>query len=440
MSEPDSGAIKIKRGLDLPIEGAPVQEVDAGRSVVSCAVTASDFVGLKPRMLVEEGERVRLGQPLFEDKRFDGVKFTSPAGGVVRAINRGARRVLQSVVIQIDENDPPAAFETCDADAIDGLSRDQVVGNLLASGLWTALRTRPYSKIPDPASAPAAIFVTAMDTRPLSANPAVVIGEASEDFANGVRILARLTDGTCHVCHAEGADLPRASSQNVRYSAFSGQHPAGLVGTHIHFLEPVGSERTVWHIGYQDAIAVGELFRTGVLPTRRVVALSGPAAKAPRLLRTRVGAFMPDLAGEELADPNQNVRLISGDVLSGRAADEAHAYLGMFDSQITLLPEGDHRDFFGWIIPSIEKFSTARVHLSSLFGLNKLKFHTNLNGSPRAMVPVGLYEEVMPLDILATQLLRAILVSRHGYRAAAWRAGAGRRGSRPLLLCVHEQV
>lgn len=424
-------AFDLKRGLDLPITGAPQGDgIEDGPTVASCAVVAADFVGLKPRMLVEEGDKVALGQPLFEDKRFEGVVFTAPAGGQVRAINRGARRALQSVVVQIDDKVEPVDFGA--VTDVAKLERNKVVETLLASGLWTCLRTRPYSKVPDPASTPAAIFVTAIDTRPLAGDPAKVIAAASEDFASGVSILSKLTDGTTHVIHKSGTSLPRAEGHRISYSSFSGAHPAGLVGTHIHFLDPVNENRTVWHIGYQDAIAVGELFRTGHLPTTRVAAISGPAAANPRLIRTRRGASIAELTHEELnAD---NVRVISGDVLSGRHAVEAFSYLGTFDNQITLLPEGDHRDFFGWIIPSMRKFATAKVHLSSLLGLDRIKFHTNLNGSPRAMIPLGLYEDVMPMDILATQLLRAILVSDTD---VAQQLGALELDEEDLALCSY---
>lgn len=417
----------------MPIDGAPQGEgIETAAEVAACAVLAADFVGLKPRMLVEEGDKVALGQPLFEDKRFEGVVFTAPAAGQVRAINRGARRVLQSVVIQIEKRDDAVEFQSVSGDALTGLNREDVVKNLLASGLWTSLRTRPYSKVPDPATAPSAIFVTAIDTRPLAGDPTAVIAAASKDFANGVAILSKLTEGTTHVVHQTGAELPALNGANVVISSFNGPHPAGLVGTHIHFLDPVAGNKTVWHIGYQDAIAVGELFRTGRLPTTKVVAIAGPAAANPRLVRTRRGASLAELVhGESNSD---NLRVISGDVLSGMHAHGAFNYLGSFDNQITLLPEGNHRDFFGWIIPSSRKFATAKVHLSSLLGLDKIKFHTNLNGSPRAMIPIGLYEDVMPMDILATQLLRAILVSDTD---VAQQLGALELDEEDLALCSY---
>lgn len=401
---------KISKGLDLPIAGAPDQRIEDGPPVVSCALIGADYLGLKPKMLVAEGDQVRQGQPLFEDRRFEGVVFTAPAGGTVRAINRGARRVLESVVIDIDEAVEPVEFEAHDPEAIDRLEPEAIKQILLGAGLWPTLRTRPYSKVPDPATSPAAIFVTAMDSGPLAPDAAVVIGEAEEDFASGIRLLARLTAGALYVCAGAGVALPKVAGDNLHHASFEGPHPAGLVGTHIHMLEPVNAEKCVWHINYQDAMAVGARFRTGRLPSERVIALCGPAATRPRLLRTRVGASLDALIEGEAAS-GAEIRLISGNVLTGRMAFGPFAYLGRFHHQVTLMAEGRERELFGWLIPSMEKFSTAKVHLSSLFGgVRRFAFNTSLNGSPRAMVPVGLYEDVVPLDILPTQLLRSLLI------------------------------
>ena len=232
----------------------------------------TDYVGLKPKMLVEEGDIVRLGQPLFADKRHEGVVMTAPAGGRIQAINRGARRVLESVVIEIDETADAVAFDHIGDGQVADLSVQEIRENLLRSGLWTSLRTRPYSKIPSPATTPAAIFVTAMDTRPLAGDPAIVIADGADDFSMaGLGLIAKLTEGSTYVCHRPGADLPRVDGGGLRYATFDGPHPAGLVGTHIHFLDPVNAERAVWHIGYQDVIAIGRLFRTGCLPTERII-------------------------------------------------------------------------------------------------------------------------------------------------------------------------
>ena len=402
-------AFQLKKGLDLPINGAPEQKIEDGPAITSCAVIGTDYHDLKPKMMIAEGDNVRRGQPLFEDRRFEGVVFTAPAGGRVRAINRGARRVLESVVIDIDEQDEPISFARYEAAELQSLTRDQITENLLRSGLWTALRTRPYSRVPEPGSTPAAIFITAMDSGPLAADAAVVIREAPEDFSNGVQLLAKLTDGATYLCHSPGAEIPGASGANIVRATFEGPHPSGLVGTHIHLLDPVHAEKTVWHMNYQDVMAVGALFRTGHLPTERVISLAGPAAKRPRLLRSRVGASTATLTEGEATDGE--VRVIAGNVLTGRTAEGSFAYLGRFHQQITLMEEGRKRELFGWLIPSMRKFATANVHFSSLFGRgNRFSFNTSLNGSPRAMVPVGLYEDMMPLDILPTQLLRALLI------------------------------
>ncbi len=402
-------AFRLKKGLDLPISGAPEQKIEDGPAVTSCAVIGTDYHELKPKMMIAEGDTVRLGQTLFADRRFEGVVYTSPAGGRIRAINRGPRRVLESIVIDIDEEEDPVSFARYKAVDIPHLDRDRIKDNLLASGLWTALRTRPYSWVPDPESAPAAIFITAMDSSPLAPDAATIIREAPGDFCNGVRLLAKLTEGTTYLCHRAGADIPPVSGENVVWATFEGPHPAGLVGTHIHHLDPVHANKTVWHVNYQDVMAIGALFRTGHLPSERVISIAGPAAKRPRLVRSRVGASTATLVEGETIDAE--VRVIAGNVLTGRTAEGSFGYLGRFHQQITLMEEGRKRELFGWLIPSMRKFSTANVHFSSLFGRgNRFPFNTSLNGSPRAMVPVGLYEDVMPLDVLPTQLLRALLI------------------------------
>lgn len=399
---------RIRKGLNLPMNGAPEQAISAGAAISSVAVMGHDFVGMKPTMLVAEGDRVKLGQPLFEDKKNPGVLFTAPGAGEVTAINRGHKRVLQSVVIRLDGDDAEQ-FESFDTARLGNLDRETIQGNLLNSGLWTALRTRPYSKVPVPGTAPRSIFVTAMDTNPLAANPELVIAEAREDFLHGLNVLSGLTDGKLYVCKAPNANIPVSGVSSAVVAEFDGPHPAGLVGTHIHLLEPVSASSRVWHIGYQDVIAIGRLFTTGKLNPERVIALTGSVVKKPRLLRTRLGASIADLIKIELEDVD--ARAISGSVLNGRRAAGWAGYLGRYHQQVTVLAESTTREFMGWVSPGRDKYSKVNVFLSSL---NRSKqsfdFNTSQNGSPRAMVPIGNYEEVMPLDILPTQLLRALLV------------------------------
>lgn len=397
--------IKIKRGLDIPIQGAPRQVIEDAPAARSVALVGFDYVGMKPTMAVREGERVKLGQELFSDKKTEGVRFTAPASGTVTAINRGARRVLQSVVIEV-EGDEAELFESCSSDT---LPDPEVIRDyLVKSGQWAALRTRPFSKVPAPDAQAAAIFVTAIDTNPLAADPAVVIAEQEEAFRYGQDLLAQLTSGKVYLCSAPGANLPRGRSVNVVAEEFAGPHPAGLAGTHIHFLEGVHAEKVVWTIGYQDVIAIGRLFMDGRLYTERVIALCGPQIENPRLVRTRLGADLQALcAGEMKAGDN---RIISGSVLGGRGTQAPTAYLGRYHNQVTVLLEGRHRDFMGWLSPGLKKHSSLGIYLTSFFGTKPLPMTTNTNGSERAIVPVGSYEKVMPLDILPTQLLRSLVV------------------------------
>jgi len=396
---------KIKRGLDIPIQGAPQQSIENAPTARAVAVVGFDYPGMKPTMAVSEGDRVKVGQLLFTDKKTEGVRYTAPAGGTVSAINRGARRVLQSVVIEVD-GDEAESFATCTADNLPDAAA--IRAQLIESGLWTALRTRPFSKVPAVDSAAAAIFVTAIDTHPLAADPSVVIAEHGEAFTVGQSLLARLTEGTVFVCSAADSQVPVSNAPNVRAEQFGGPHPAGLAGTHIHTLSPVSAQKTVWTIGYQDVIAVGRLFLDGRLYTERVVSLAGPQVENPRLLRTRLGADLQALCAGQLK--NGENRIVSGSVLGGRAVHGATSYLGRYHNQVSVLLEGRHREFMGWFSPGVNKHSNLGIYVSSWFGGKKLPMTTNTNGSERAMVPVGSFERVMPLDILPTQLLRALIV------------------------------
>ncbi|MDX2463652.1 MAG: Na(+)-translocating NADH-quinone reductase subunit A [Porticoccus sp.] len=434
--------IKIRRGLDLPVSGVPEQVIHDGPDVNSVAVVGFDYVGMKPTMAVKEGDRVKLGQLLFSDKKTEGVRYTAPASGVISAINRGERRVLQSVVIDVDGDDQET-FSQYSATELANLDRAAVVENLVNSGLWAALRTRPYSKVPAPASAaPSSIFVTAMDTNPLVADPVLVIAERKEDFANGLKVLTCLTDGPVHLCAAGDGSADDALAaggevDGVQPHSFSGPHPAGLVGTHIHFIDPVSDRKTVWGVGYQDVLAIGALFTTGCLDTRRVIALSGPQVERPRLIRTRLGASLAELtAGELTAGVN---RIISGSILSGRTAsfelaDGAFSYLGRYHNQVTVILEGHQREFFRYMSLGTDRHSAMPIYLSSLNKGKKISFTTNTNGSERAMVPLGNYEKVMPLDILPTQLLRALVV---GDTDMAQKLGCLELDEEDLALCTY---
>ena len=422
---------RIRKGLDLPISGVPEQHVTTGASIHHVAIVGDDYVGMRPAMLVQEGDRVIKGQALFEDKKNPGVMFTAPASGTVVAIHRGERRVLQSVVIQI-EGDEKREFARFDAADLATLSHDVVQTQLLESGLWTALRTRPYSKTPVPGTVPAAIFVTAIDTNPLSADPQPLILAERKAFDAGLTVLTRLTPGKVHVCQASGGKLGGHPQGHVAFNEFAGPHPAGLVGTHIHFLEPVSLTKQVWHLNYQDVIAIGKLFTTGELCAERIIAIGGPQATQPRLVRTLLGADLTALlAGETKEGEN---RIISGSVLSGRHATGPMAWLGRFHLQVSVVLEGREKELFGWVLPGAEKYSVTRTTLGHFLRHKLFNFSTSTNGGERAMVPIGNYERVMPLDILPTVLLLDLLA---GDTDGAQALGCLELDEEDLALCTY---
>ncbi len=419
--------IEIKTGLDLPIKGSPKQEVGEANAVTSVAIVGSDYPGMKPTMLVQEGDQVKLGQPLFDDKKNEGVLFTAPGSGVVTQINRGERRIFQSIVIELDGKETAVSFNAhADLSALD---REAVVAQLVKSGLWTTIRRRPYEKIPAIDAVPHSIFINAMDTNPLAGDQALAIARQPDAFVDGITVISTLTEGSVFVCRAPDASFDTGTAT---VETFAGKHPAGLVGTHIHHLDPVGEGKEVWHLSAQDAIAIGRLVKEGVLSTERVVSLAGPSVKQPRLVVTRVGASLEDLTSGELIDGQH--RVVSGSILGGRTAAGVSGYLGGYHQQVSVLKEGTERVPFGWLSPGTNKHSVMGIYLSKLMPKKLVDYTTNTNGSPRAMVPVGAYEKVMPLDILPTQLLRSLIV---GDTDMAAKLGALELAEEDLALCTY---
>ncbi len=366
----------------------------------------ADYIGLKPRLAVAEGDPVGPGTAIFSHKETPQAHVVSPVSGQIRAIHRGPRRTLISVEIDTSAKGASAV----DFSGIGDISTpDGVAERLCAAGLWTSFRTRPYSKVPDPQSRPSAIFVTAMDTEPLCPDPQVIIEDAPEAFAAGLRAIALLGKGSTYVCHAPGMDIPAGDEiDGIECVTFSGPHPAGLPGTHIHFLTSPAPGQVVWTIWYQDVIAIGRLMQSGKYDGERVIALSGPLCKTPRLVRTVAGASMEELTEGEI-DTSVPERLISGSALSGRSGDGASAFLGRYARQITAIEEDQKQIPMGWIRPMASKFAFQPV-LGSALSRKIYAMTSNLNGGRRAMVPVGTFEELMPQDFLPTQLLRSILV------------------------------
>ena len=399
--------IKINKGLDLPITGAPKQAIFDSPVVSEVALLGEDYLGLKPSMHIRIGHEVKCGDLIWLDKNNAGIKFTAPASGTITAINRGAKRKLLSVSIEV-KGEEYVEFNQYSVEKLAGLGKQKIIENLVESGLWPAFRVRPMSKIPNIDDQPVAIFVSLMDTNPLAADPLVVVADKLEQFNHGLTLLKQLTEGELFVCHDGKKSINFEQNSCVNYQGFTGMHPAGNVGTHIHFLKPVNGNRQVWHINYQDVIAIGELFTTGRLNCERVISLAGPLVKEPRLIRVKQGSNVDQLLKDQINPSDE--RVISGSVFNGHIAVHHRAYLGRYHNQISVLAEGREKEFFGWIHVGTNKFSVTNAFISHLSSNKRFDLNTSTHGSERAIMPIGSYERVMPWDILPTQLIRSLVV------------------------------
>lgn len=399
--------IELKKGLDVPISGEPEQKIGKAGKVTKVALVADDYIGMRPTMEVNEGDRVQTGQLLFMDKKTEGLRYTSPATGKVVGVNRGAKRKFESVVIEIEDDDhitfvDPQKKQTSEYD------QDEIRAVLQEAGMWCSFRTRPFGKVPGIDTSPAALFITAMDTRPLAADPIVIIAEYEDTFSTGLQILAGLIDTPTYLCLKDSTAISVQVPENIIVVEFSGPHPAGLPSTHIHMLDQARESRIIWHIDYQDVIGIGHLFNTGQLPTEKVVSLAGPGMKNPRLIGIRIGGSLDEIiAGELIAQPT---RVLSGSILDGRRLDEFHRFAGRYHNQISALPEGSSRGLFSWALLGSDRFSIKRAFTSAIDRSQKFAMNTALWGGERAIYPVDSYDRVMPLDIIPLALLKAIAV------------------------------
>lgn len=404
---------KNRKGLDLPIAGAPEPTVDTARQPRRVALLGADYIGMKPTMHVQVGDTVRRGQLIFEDKKNPGVRFTAPAEGKVVAVNRGDKRAFQSLVIEVSQLElggragAEQTFSAYTGRSVEALSADQVRELLLEAGEWPALRARPFGRVASPGTRPHSIFVTAMDSHPLAPPVAPILADRQAEFRDGLLALTKLTDGTVYVCVEAGSGVEVPDHPQLQVEQFQGPHPSGTPGWHIHRLDPVHRDKVVWHTGLQETIAIGHLVRTGSLLIDRLVAIGGPGVVRPRLLKTRVGAGLDEVLKGELTEGDN--RVISGSVLSGReAAGDVHGYLGRYHQQVAVLPRGGEREFLGWVAPGLSKYSIVPTFVSKLIPGKKFEMTTSTNGSHRAIIPIGVYEKVFPFDLQPTQLLRSI--------------------------------
>lgn len=400
--------IVIKKGIELPISGAVADDsIHQLPTQALYAVIGDDYLGLRPTMMIAVGDKVREGQALFEDKKNPGVLICSPVSGEIVDIVRGERRRLLAVTIRPDESLEPIRFTQFDEDALAEISAEQVREQLQKSGAWSLLRQRPFDKTPKIDATPQAIFVNTMDSNPLAVNPMLAFADREADYQAGLTVLSKLTADPVHVVHEPKTKLPQTLARHVQYHAIDGIHPAGLVGTHIHFIDPVSANKTAWHLNLQDLLAIGHLFRTGYLDNERIISIAGPGVKNPQFVKTRIGVSLTHVLKDNLAEGEQ--RIISGSIFAGRQTDAETAFLGFYDKQVVVLPEGRESIFLEFMRPGMNSYSRTRAYLGR-FLKKPLPFTTSMQGSPRPIVPFGIYDEVMPLDILPTLLLKALII------------------------------
>ncbi len=397
-----SKIIKLCKGLDINLEGAAERKVTELPLAAEYAVSPLDFEGITPKMLVKIGDSVKAGSALFFAKNNPSVVFTSPVSGTVTAVNRGEKRRILSVTVAADQQVAYEEFETLD---VEKATREEIVGLLLKSGLWTLLVQRPYGVIANPADMPKSIFVSAFDSAPLA--PDYELTTAGEEAAlqKGFDVLARLTEGKVHLCYNAEKNTPKVSG--VELHAFKGKHPAGNVGVQIHHIDPINKGEKVWTVNYVDVAIIGRLFLNGKVDMTRTIAVTGSELNAPCYCKVIAGAPVSSILAGNLKE-GAHARVISGNVLTGRNIGE-QGYLGYKANQITVIPEGDEYELLGWAMPRFKKFSVSRAYFSWLCPRKKYNLNTNLNGEERAFVVTGLYEKYLPMDIYPMHLLKAIM-------------------------------
>ena len=391
--------IKISKGLDLPISGSPTNIISDEPKVSSVALLSNDFIGMKPTMLVKEGEIVKAGQKIFEDKKNIGVYFTSPAGGIVKDINRGDKRRFLSIEIDITDTEELVNFDMGD-------SVDQIKACLIDSGLWNAFRTRPFNRTPGINETPDAVFINCCDSNPLSIDPYEIILLNKTEFDEGLNVLLNFFNCNINLCY-QNNDFD-TSFEKINYYQFQGPHPSGLASTHISKIYPVNLVRKVWTINYQDIISIGYLKQNKEIRTSKYISLAGPSVYEPSLIKVRIGGNIDEITAGKI-EPNS--RIISGSVLHGHQSEGVMNYLGYYDSQISVIVDEVNNIFMNWLMPGSSLHSKLNVFLSSFIKPEKFTFNTSIGGGNRAIVPISSYEEVIPMDILVTQLLKALVVS-----------------------------
>lgn len=407
----EDNLVVLNQGHNILLEGAAESVVEDAKGVSTYGVTVTDFIGISPipKMLVEVGANVKAGDPLFYDKKRPEIIHVAPVSGEVIEIKRGQKRAITEVIILADKK---ISYKKMDTPDLSKATREDLVNFLLSSGAWTLLRQRPYNVLPDPTVMPRDIFISTFDTAPLAPDSNLIVQGQEQAFQKGLDVLGLLTDGAVNLgLDGRGENTPSTAftqASGVNKNWFTGRHPAGNVGVQIHNTAPIAAGETLWTLGVQEVITLGNLFLQGKLDTSRVIALTGAELKEPKYVKTYQGARLSELVKNNLK--NDHIRIISGDVLSGSARGEDH-FLGYYDDQITVLEEGDDYEMFGWILPIKPRPSVSGTFPTKLFPNLKFKANTNTHGEKRAFVVTGLYEKMLPMDIYVQHLMKSILVN-----------------------------
>lgn len=398
--------VKIKKGLDIRLKGKPALQLETLKDSGLYAIKPPDFPGLTPKLAVKVDDKVKAGSVLFFDKKLPELKFTSPVSGKVLAINRGERRRIMEVVVESDGKRESLSFKKGDPKS---LSREEIKETLLSSGLWPFIKQRPFNIIARPEEAPKAIFLSAFDSAPLAPDNEFILKDHKAALQTGINALSMLTDGKVHVGIRKGTAQESifTTISGIEINEFEGPHPAGTVGVQIHHISPINKAELVWVIQPQDILAIGRLFEKGTLDVERIVSFAGSEVKEPKYYKTILGASVRNMVDGNVNDGS--LRFISGNVLTGEKISR-EGFIGYYDNQVTVIPEGDNHEMFGWIMPRLKKFSTSMSYFSWMMPKKEFVSDTNLNGGQRAFVVSGQYEKVLPMDIYPVELLKAVII------------------------------
>lgn len=399
-----SNTFKIKKGLDIKLVGE-AEKVIREIPTKLCAIKPPDFHGVFPKILVKEGDEVKAGTPLFFDKYRENIKFSSPVSGKVKEIRRGAKRVLLEISIEAAPEQEFVDFGAADPNSLD---KKAVTEKLLNSGIWPMIRQRPYSIIANPDDDPKAIMISAFDSSPLAPDFDMIVDGHEKAFQAGIDALRKLTSGKVYLNMGDDQrSTTFTGAKGVEFNTFSGPHPAGNVSTQINRISPINKGEVVWYLRPQEILSIGRLFLQGKTDPMRLIALTGSEVKKPVYYKTVLGASIADMVKENVTEGN--LRYISGNVLTGKKIEKS-GFVGFYDSQVTVIPEGDYYEFFGWALPGLNKFSFYGSFLSKIFPGKKYRLDTNYHGGERAFVLTGKFEQVVPLDIYPMQLIKSIMI------------------------------